>query len=55
MIRINDVNNSIECHMILSDVEIKIDGFSLGFDERMNVNPSKYKRLTIRKIKCEMP
>jgi hypothetical protein len=30
MARINDVNNRIEGHIILSDVEIKTDGFTLG-------------------------
>jgi hypothetical protein len=54
MTRINDVNNRIEGHMILSDGEITTDGFTLGFDERMNMNPSKFTRIGIRKIKCEL-
>jgi hypothetical protein len=36
MTRINDVNNRIEGHMILSNNERTINGFTLGFDERMN-------------------
>jgi hypothetical protein len=40
--------------MILSNGEITTDGFTLGFDERMNTNLSKFKRLGIRKIKCEL-
>jgi hypothetical protein len=54
MARISDVNNRIEGHMILSNVEMPTQGFTLGFDERMNMNPSKFKRLGIRKIKCEL-
>jgi hypothetical protein len=54
MNRIADINNIIEVHLLLSDVEITTDGFSLGFNECMNMNMSKYKRLAIRKIKCEM-
>jgi hypothetical protein len=52
MTRINDVNNRIEGHMILSNGEVSTDGIILGFDGRLNLNPSKYKRLGIRKIKC---
>jgi hypothetical protein len=52
MNRINDITNRIEGHMILSNGEVNTDGITLGFDERMNMNPSKYKRLGIRKIKC---
>jgi hypothetical protein len=37
--------------MLLSDVEVSTDGITLGFDERMNMNMSKYKKLGIRKIK----
>jgi hypothetical protein len=54
MIRTADINNRIEGHLLLFDDEISTDCFTLGFDERMNMNPSKYKRLGIRKIKCEM-
>jgi hypothetical protein len=54
MNRIADINNRIEGHMLLSNDEITTDGITLGFDERMNMNQSKYKRLGIRKIKCEM-
>jgi hypothetical protein len=54
MTRISDVTNRIEGHMILSDVEITTDGFTLGFDECMNMNRNKFNRLGIRKIKCEM-
>jgi hypothetical protein len=51
MTRICDINNRIDGHMILSDVEVSIDGVFLPFDERMYINPSKFKRLGIRKIK----
>jgi hypothetical protein len=54
MARINDINNRIDGHLILSNSEITTDGLTLGFDERMNMNMSKYKRLGIRKIKCEL-
>jgi hypothetical protein len=54
MNRINDINNRIEDNMILSNGEITTDGFTLGFNERMNMNQSKFKRLGIRKIKCEI-
>jgi hypothetical protein len=54
MTRITDVTTRIDGHMILSDVEITTDGFTLGFNEGMNMNPRKFKRLGIRKIKCEM-
>jgi hypothetical protein len=54
MTRINDINNRIDGHRILSDGEISTDGIKLGFDERMNTNSSKFKRLGIRKIKCEI-
>jgi hypothetical protein len=33
---------------------VTTDSFTLGFGERMNLNQSKYKRLGLRKIKCEM-
>jgi hypothetical protein len=46
----SDINNRIEGHMILSNGEISTDGITLGFNEHMNINPSKYKRLGIRKI-----
>jgi hypothetical protein len=51
MTRRNDVNNRIKGHMILSNSVITTDGISLGFDDRMNTNPRKFKRLGIRKIK----
>jgi hypothetical protein len=54
MMRTMDINNRIEGHMLLCDGEITTDGITLGFDERMNMNMSKFKRLGIRKIKCEM-
>jgi hypothetical protein len=54
MNRTNDINNRIEDHLILSNGEVSTNGITLGFDERMNMNPSKFKRLGIRKIKCEM-
>jgi hypothetical protein len=50
--RISDINNRIEGHLILFDVEVSTDGVILPFDEPMNMNQSKYKRLGIRKIKC---
>jgi hypothetical protein len=40
--------------MLLFDVKDSTDGFTLDFDERRNMNQSKYKRLAIRKIKCEI-
>jgi hypothetical protein len=49
MRRINDDNNRIEGYMILSDAEVSTDGVMLSFDERMNMNMSKYKRLGIKK------
>jgi hypothetical protein len=54
MSRISEMNNRIDGHLILSDCEISTDGFTLGFDERMNMNQRKFKRLALRKIKCEM-
>jgi hypothetical protein len=51
MTRISDINNPIESHVILSNVEVSTDGIILPFDESMNINPSKYKRLGLRKIK----
>jgi hypothetical protein len=51
MTRICNINNRNEGHMILSNGEVFTDGVILPFDERMNINPSKYKRLGIRKIK----
>jgi hypothetical protein len=54
MTRIIDVNNRIEGHSILSDFEITTYGFTLGFDEPRNMNPSKCKIIGIRKIKSEM-
>jgi hypothetical protein len=47
MTRIKDINNRIEGHMILSDVEVSTDGVILPFNQHMNINPSKYKRLGI--------
>jgi hypothetical protein len=54
MSRISDINNRIEGHTILSDIEVSNDGITLGFYERRNHNPSKFKTLAIRKIKCEI-
>jgi hypothetical protein len=54
MLRTADINNRIEGHLILSNSEITIDGITLLFDERMNMNMSGFKRLGIRKIKCEL-
>jgi hypothetical protein len=54
MLRTSDINNRIEGHVLLYDGEITAVGFTLGFYERMNMNLSKFKRLGIRKIKCEM-
>jgi hypothetical protein len=51
MTRFGDINNRIEGHRILSDVEVSIDGAILPLDECMNMNQGKYKRLGIRKIK----
>jgi hypothetical protein len=48
MNRTNDINNRIEGHLILSHGEVSTDGITLVFDERMNMNPSKFKRLGIR-------
>jgi hypothetical protein len=52
--RTADINNRIEGHLILNNGEITTDGITLGFNESMNMNPSNFKRLGIRKIKCEM-
>jgi hypothetical protein len=54
MTRIKDINNRIDGHMILCDGEITTDGLTLGFDEHINMNPSKFKRLGMRKIKSEL-
>jgi hypothetical protein len=54
MNRTNDINNRIDGHLILSNGEVSTDGITLGFDERMNMNPRKLKRLGIRNIKCEI-
>jgi hypothetical protein len=51
MIRISDINNRIESHVILSDVDVSIDGIIFRFDEHMNINPSKFKRLGLRQRK----
>jgi hypothetical protein len=50
MTRISDINNRIEGHILLSDVEVSTDCLMLPLEERMNM--SKYKGLGIRKIKC---
>jgi hypothetical protein len=52
--RIADINNRIEGHLILNNSEITTDGITLGFNKSMNMNPSHFKRLGIRKIKCEI-
>jgi hypothetical protein len=52
--RVSDIINRIEGHLILSNGEVSTDGITLDFDERMNINMSEYKRLGIRKIKCEI-
>jgi hypothetical protein len=52
MIRASDINNRIEGHMILFNVEVSTDGIILPFDEHMNINQSQYKRFGFRKIKC---
>jgi hypothetical protein len=49
-----DITNRIETHLILSDVEVSPYGLRLGFNECMNINQRIYKRLAIRKIKCEI-
>jgi hypothetical protein len=54
MLRTSDINNRIEGHIILSDIEVSTDGITLCFDEHLNLNPSKFQRLAIRKIKCEI-
>jgi hypothetical protein len=41
MTRVSDINNRIESHMILSDVDVTTNGIILPFDERMNLNPSE--------------
>jgi hypothetical protein len=51
MTRTADINNRIEGHMLLSNGEVSTDGITLPFDEGMNMNMSKFKRLGIRKIK----
>jgi hypothetical protein len=51
MNRVANINNRIECHPILSG-EVSTDRLTLHFDESMNMNMSKFKRLDFRKIKC---
>jgi hypothetical protein len=51
MTRTSDINNRIQRHMVLSDIEISTNGFMLPFDNIMHWNLSKFKRLGKRKIK----
>jgi hypothetical protein len=52
MTRISGINIRIKSYILLSDVEISTDGIILPFEESMTINPSKYKRLGLRKINC---
>jgi hypothetical protein len=54
MTRISDINNRIEGHRLLFDAEVSTNGLTLPSDERMNINMNEFKRLDIRKIKCEL-
>jgi hypothetical protein len=50
MIRIIDINNRIEDHIILSKGEISTVGFTLGFDEHRNMNMSTIKVTEVTQI-----
>jgi hypothetical protein len=43
MARISDINNRIEGHMLLSDVEVSTDDTILPFDKGMDINPRNIK------------